>query len=113
MDDRVAEKRLDARLASPGLVGRSYEVTEVNPPHDRRRWHYATDSAAALPAVRPENRHPPRNVPSSERYPCMPPPPKPATSPAAYSPGSGFPSGPRTRPDKSVCRPPSVLRVRI
>ena len=35
------------------------------------------------PATRPENRHPPRKVPSSALYPCMPPPPKPATSPAA------------------------------
>ncbi len=44
---------------------------------------YAVAAAAALPALRPENMHPPRNVPSSERYPCIPPPPKPAASPAA------------------------------
>jgi phosphoribosylamine---glycine ligase len=41
---------------------------------------------------------PPRKVPSSERYPCIPPPPKPATSPAAYTPGSGSPLGPHDAP---------------
>jgi hypothetical protein len=45
--------------------------------------HQPTAAAAARPAVRPEKTQPPRNVPSSERYPCTPPPPKPATSPAA------------------------------
>ena len=29
--------------------------------------HYPTAFAAARPAWRPENKHPPRNVPSSER----------------------------------------------
>ena len=38
---------------------------------------------AFCPAIRPENTHPPRNVPSSPRFPFMPPPPKPAASPAA------------------------------
>ena len=44
---------------------------------------HTTPSATARPAARPEKRHPPRKVPSSARYPCMPPPPNPATSPAA------------------------------
>src|ERR1700683_226701 len=55
----------------------------------------------------------------------MPPPPNPATSPAANRPGtgrvtrSGPPAGPGTRtwliprPDRSVCRPPRVLRVKM
>jgi hypothetical protein len=30
-------------------------------------WGYATAAAAARPAIRPENRQPPRNVPSSDR----------------------------------------------
>src|SRR5215218_452951 len=68
-------------------------------------------TATARPVCRPENRQPPRNVPSSERYPCMPPPPNPATPPAAYRPGSGSPSERSTRPDRSVSRPPRVLRV--
>ena len=49
-------------------------------------------SAAARPAARPENRQPPRNVPSNALYPCTPPPPNPATSPAAYRPAIGWPS---------------------
>ena len=43
----------------------------------------------------------------------MPPPPKPAASPTAYTPGSGEPSAPSTRPSRSVSRPPSVLRVKM
>ena len=42
-------------------------------------------------ASRPVKTHPPRNVPSSERLPCTPPPPKPAASPTAYRPGIGSP----------------------
>src|SRR3712207_26164 len=41
----------------------------------------------------------------------MPPPPKPAISPAAYTPGSGEPPGVSTRPSRSVSSPPRVLRV--
>lgn len=40
-------------------------------------------SAADRPAIRPEKMHPPRNVPSRALYPCSPPPPNPAASPAA------------------------------
>ena len=43
----------------------------------------------------------------------MPPPPNPATSPAANSPGTGLPDESSTRPDRSVCKPPSVLRVKM
>jgi hypothetical protein len=39
--------------------------------------------AIALPAVLPVNRQQPKNVPSKARYPCIPPPPNPETSPAA------------------------------
>ncbi len=53
----------------------------VEPPPDEMPQPAA--SAAARPALRPEKRQPPRNVPSRERYPCIPPPPKPAASPAA------------------------------
>src|SRR6266516_2782174 len=73
----------------------------------------ATAAAAARPATRPENRHPPRKVPSSARYPCMPPPPNPATSPAAYTPARASPDAFMTRPERSVSTPPNVLRVRI
>ena len=38
-------------------------------------------------------------------------PPKPDASPAAYRPGRGLPSAVRTRPLRSVCSPPRVLRV--
>jgi len=38
---------------------------------------------AVRPAMRPPSRQPPRNVPSRPRLPFMPPPPKPADSPAA------------------------------
>src|SRR5258708_31179549 len=41
----------------------------------------------------------------------MPPPPKPATSPAANSPGTGLPSSPSTREERSVSNPPRDLRV--
>src|SRR5262249_15167781 len=34
-------------------------------------------------AMRPDRMQPPRNVPSSARSPCTPPPPKPAASPTA------------------------------
>ncbi len=64
-------------------------------------------------ARRPVNRHPPRKVPSSERYPCTPPPPKPLTSPAANSPGTGAPASSSTAPSSRVASPPSVLRLRI
>ncbi len=39
--------------------------------------------ATAAAARRPVKTQPPRNVPSSERLPCIPPPPKPAASPTA------------------------------
>jgi GNAT superfamily N-acetyltransferase len=52
-------------------------------------WPRQTDEPTARPTARPENRQPPRNVPSRARYPCMPPPPNPATSPAAYRPATG------------------------
>ena len=58
--------------------------------------------AIAWAAILPLNTQPPRNVPSSERLPCMPPPPKPAASPAAYRPGIGSPSGRSTRESRSV-----------
>src|SRR5258708_37177692 len=54
--------------------------------------------ATARPATRPEKRHPPRKVPSSPRQPCMPPPPKPATLPAAHKPEIGGPFLTITRP---------------
>ena len=41
----------------------------------------------------------------------MPPPPKPAASPAAYSPGIGSPSGRSTRDSRSVWIPPRLLRA--
>jgi DNA-binding CsgD family transcriptional regulator len=80
-------------------------------PRDRGLLRYAVAAAAARPAIRPENRQPPRNVPSSDRYPCIPPPPNPAASPAAYRPGTGSPAADSTRDDRSVCSPPRVLRV--
>jgi hypothetical protein len=43
----------------------------------------SASSAIARPAALPEKMHPPRNVPSNELYPCTPPPPNPAASPAA------------------------------
>src|SRR4029453_10835198 len=67
--------------------------------------------ASAWPAVRPENKQPPRKVPSRARYPWTPPPPKPAASPTAYTPGSAEPPTRRTRPSRSVSSPPRVLRV--
>src|SRR5699024_86141 len=63
------------------------------------------------PATLPLNRHPPRNVPSSARRPCTPPPPNPAASPAAYSPGITAPLPSSTRARVSVCSPPRVCRV--
>src|SRR6266566_2058714 len=43
----------------------------------------------------------------------MPPPPNPATSPAAYKPGIGSSFACSTRPVRSVFSPPSILRVRM
>src|SRR5258708_14944186 len=76
---------------------------------------YATHSrrAASRPAARPVNRQPPRKVPSSALYPCTPPPPNPATSPAAYRPSIGCPPEPSAREARSVWMPPSDLRVRM
>ncbi len=71
--------RADGEPAGPRALGTLPEQTAggpVAPPQPVCR-------AAALPAARPENRQPPRKVPSSALYPCTPPPPKPATSPAA------------------------------
>ncbi len=66
------------------------------------------------PARRPESTHPPRKVPSSDPLPWMPPPPKPAASPTAYSPGMGCPSAERrTRHRKSVWIPPRLLRLKM
>src|ERR1700722_16337050 len=76
-------------------------------------WPPQMCAAIERPAIRPEKRQPPRNVPSSALYPCIPPPPKPAASPAAHSPGKSWPSVPYTRASRSVSRPPSVLRVRM
>src|SRR4051812_43511393 len=74
---------------------------------------HPTAFAAARPATRREKRQPPRKVPSRALLPCTPPPPNPATSPAAYTPGSGDPSAWSTRASRSVCSPPRVLRVRM
>ena len=68
-------------LAAPWPRGSRASVTPA-PPAERGDAHRAA-AAAARPAARPEKRQPPRKVPSSARYPCTPPPPKPLTSPAA------------------------------
>ena len=67
----------------------------------------------ARAARRPVSTQLPRKVPSSEPLPWIPPPPKPAVSPTAYSPGIGFPSVSRTLLWRSVWMPPRLLRLRM
>src|SRR5699024_9272196 len=110
--------RLGAQLVLVGLgqdVGsggiRTHAHTVSAPARPLARRSRAPDAQIEVPTTRPLNRHPARNVPSRARRPCTPPPPNPAASPAAYSPSITLPSGPSTRPERSVCTPPSVLRV--
>ncbi len=85
--------------------GRGEGLAQPWPP---RSLQPATTCRAAARAVRMQ---PGKNVPSSERLPEAPPPPKPAASPTQYRPSIGSPSAPSTRLCKSVCSPPRLLRV--
>src|SRR5690606_5013295 len=67
--------------------------------------------AMACAARRPLRMQLERKVPSSERIPLMPPPPKPAASPAAYRPETGSPWASSTRECRSVSMPPMLLRL--
>jgi len=71
-----------------------------------------TAFAAARPAAPPEKIQPPRKVPSSALQPSMPPPPNPATSPAAYRRRRLAPIGAANHPRRGRSRPsPSSLRA--
>lgn len=50
-------------------------------------------------------------MPSNERLPCEPPPPKPAASPTQYKPETAWLLFPKTLQFKSVRKPPKLLRV--
>ena len=95
LDDEVGARLLRRHLAGcPDCASRVAEMWAITgllrqaplepvPRATKAGLPQPADPAAARPALRPEKRQPPRNVPSRERYPCMPPPPKPAASPAA------------------------------
>ena len=75
-----------AGLAAAALTLRSRPAQNEGP--WRPSTLYRCCSTAPAPAIaaaasRPVNTQPPRNVPSSDFFPCTPPPPKPAASPTA------------------------------